>query len=489
MRGPMRMAQLPAALLLTLCAVYLFACDEGGSETPEVEVTGAALECKTYMEEKRARLSAEAQSQSIGDAAEMVYSAALSHQFDPANPEGSFDGHYRADVDGTGLEAHPGCSTDNLYYGPGAASKNDPVWYGVFGFVDQAPGEVWQDSQGHFKCAAKAYAGEEDPTKPVVLLIQGNSVRPHTWEKFVPPLEFNCLACNEFESDIDALPREQMAEKLVARGYKTIAVDKRSDVISGQWEAVGSPLNSIDANDPTNNRSHNMDHGWATPLVQNFIEAALMEYAGNRKLVVIGHSMGVTTARDALRRTYVRFTNPDDDWNINPFAHLKNVILLSGGNHGVSTYDGSPAGGGKHYCAEFKNMKGKVACEMGSRAAYAPTYFGKPLNGPEGLFETPCADGSYAFGHTDACYDDLNTTPNVVRYLTIVMEDEQNGTQKDKYVSEQASKLDNDPCVSNQTVPLSAFDTSGYLLGVNHFGTQRVDSTHELIFNFIEAQE
>ena len=44
-------------------------------------------------------------------------------------------------------------------------------------------------------------------------------------------------------------------------------------------------------------------------------------------------------------------------------------------------------------------MRGRVTCELGDRTSYVQTAFHKPLNGPDGAFETPCLDGDNAFGH------------------------------------------------------------------------------------------
>ena len=39
-----------------------------------------------------------------------------------------------------------------------------------------------------YPCAAKEYTQtNEDTTKPIVILVHGNSTRPHTWEKFLLP--------------------------------------------------------------------------------------------------------------------------------------------------------------------------------------------------------------------------------------------------------------------------------------------------------------
>ncbi len=475
-------------LTTTLAVVALNACGVhedpvGDGQTPDPGGSDPAA-CEATMSEQLARLGGALEDWPITDAAEMRYDPSLAQSFDAARPGASFDGHYRADVDGTGLEQHPGCTTESLYYGTAAGSPNDPVWYPLFALRDEAPGELWRDASAHFRCAAKHYAGIDDSTRPVVLLIQGNSVRPHTWERFVPPDDWSCIACAEYGGAPDTSPRPQLAEKLVERGFGVLAVDLRPDMISRQFGALGAPLNSIDCeSDPDNNCAHNMDHGWATPIVQNLVEAALLEYAGQRPLAIVGHSMGVTAARDALRRIYLRYRDPGDTWDINPFAHVQDVILLSGANHGVSTYDGV---GGLRYCDDVPNMKGKVVCEMGSRNNYQPTYFTRGLNGPEGLYETPCADGQFAFGDREACTDALEPEGNVVQYTTITMRDLPDGTQQDEYVSEASSALGNGPCAENATVALMDFDTSGYLVKVNHFGSARSDGAHALILERLE---
>ena len=143
------------------------------------------------------------------------------------------------------------------------------------------------------------------------------------------------------------------------------------------------------------------------------------------------------------------------------------MILGSGANHGVSTYD--PALGA--LCANNKTMRGTIVCEMGSRSNYVQTYFHKPLNGPSDLFSTPCADGDYAFGKTGQCGG------NVVRYYTITMSDKSAASNyQDLYVSEAASRIDMDGCVVNTLTTLNDYDTSGYFdkgFIANHFGSVR----------------
>ncbi|MEM6734134.1 MAG: hypothetical protein AAF658_21405, partial [Myxococcota bacterium] len=89
------------------------------------------------------------------------------------------------------------------------------------------------------------------------------------------------------------------------------------------------------------------------------------------------------------------------------------------------------------------------------------------------LYTTPCADGEFAFGDTDACGD------NVVEYTAMTMEDPVGVNFQDEFVSEASSLLNNDGCVDNVVIGLDDFDTSGYFFtgaqGVfaSHFGTAR----------------
>jgi hypothetical protein len=113
-------------------------------------------------------------------------------------------------------------------------------------------------------------------------------------------------------------------------------------------------------------------------------------------------------------------------------------------------------------------MRGKVGCEMGDRTAYKQTAFHVPLNGPNGDFETPCADGDHAFGQAGVCGG------HTVRYTTIVMKDEiVNGALRDQFVSEGSAALKG---ATNLTVPVTSPDTSKYFcngLFADHYGPVR----------------
>ena len=340
-------------------------------------------------------------------------------------------GKYRTiEPDGDGA-IHPGCDTDDLAYAPA-----------------DIPG---------YPCAAVEYdfpeGVDEELDKPIVILVHGNSDLPASWEAFVHP---------DPQDWMDGEARDQLAELLPAAGYRTIAVDMRA----------------LDRNDdPPANETRNIDHGWGVPLTEALIRAVVENDPG-RDIAVVGFSLGATVARDALRRLWIEWH--DDDWDVNIFERVSHVVAASGGHHGVSTYQA--------YCEGDTTMQRHAACELGLRGAYTPVPFHEPLNGPRiegasewgGWYESPCADGDYAFGRREACGG------RQVHYTTIAMEDNADGTQQDAIVSEHASRLYPDECVNNVVNPQSAFDTSGYFangLLRNHYGSIRSEAGIQVILD------
>lgn len=310
------------------------------------------------------------------------------------------------------LAQHPGCSIEGLKYTPA-----------------EIPG---------YPCAAKAYLpAQDDAQKPIVLLVHGNSDGVGGWEAYMNP---SCDPPGPMQG------QPMLADRLVAAGYRVYAVDMRSD---------RTPLTGADPADcmgSTCNVAHTMDHGWGVPIVMSFVHAVLAANPG-RSVVLIGHSFGATVIRDALRRLQLAGTPA--------WARVQDVILLSGGNHGVS-----PACGFSE-CGTNTTMRGRAACQFGNRDAYQPNCFTRVLNGEDGVWEAPCADGVHAFGASDACGG------HTVRWTTIVMSDLPDGAQQDQCVSEQSSALAG---ADNQTIALTSYDESDYFLcGVlkNHFGSQR----------------
>jgi hypothetical protein len=342
-------------------------------------------------------------------------------------------GRYRTlTPDGAG-DAHPGCSTAGLTYT--AAS---------------VPG---------FACAAREFpfpsGVAEDTAKPIVVLVHGNSETPTGWIKFVHPDPGSL----QFPADTTA--RDQLAERLPARGFRTIAIDMRTDLIDDPNSPQGSD---------TGNTPKNADHGWTVPLLQGLIKQLAIAHP-DRKLSIVGFSLGATTVRDALRRLWVE--NVDGTWDVNIFTRVQDVVAASGANHGVVSF--------ANLCGVNLTMRGTVTCEMGQRNQYTQSAFHRPLNGPAiegeakfgGWFETPCADGDYAFGKRGACGG------RTVQYTTITMQDLENGTQQDEFVSEHASRLYPTACANNLLNGLNDFDTSGYFYNGffrNHYGSVRSEA-------------
>jgi hypothetical protein len=342
-------------------------------------------------------------------------------------------GRYRTLApDGAG-NPHPGCTTAGLMYTPASI-----------------PG---------FTCAARQWdfpAGvSEDTQKPIVILVHGNSESPTGWMKFVHPDPASLM----FPADTTA--RDQLAEKLPALGFRTIGLDMRIDKIDDPKSPEGKDIG---------NTPKNADHGWAVPLLQDLVKKVAIAYP-DRKISLVGFSLGATTVRDALRRLWAE--NQDGKWDINIFSRVDAVVVASGTNHGVVSF--------AKQCGLNLTMRGTVTCEMGQRNQYTQTAFHRALNGPAihgiaefgGWWETPCANGDYAFGKKGACGG------NKVAYTSITMQDLMNGTQQDEFVSEHASRLYPKECANNILTGLNDFDTSGYFFNGffrNHYGAVRSEA-------------
>ena len=456
-----------------LAASALLACIDPSPPTEPTSPDTVTVEnCQKQIAARQAEVTAsgtDLSTWSIEDAPEMA-DPGLTAKQTPATYT-QYDGRYRP------LTNHPGCSTENLYYNKENRDGSTP-------YVDGNIDGKWntaaeQKATDHvdgdmaritgYDCAAKQYTQpDEDTSKPIVILVHGNSTRPHSWEKFLLPPNTAIVSAENVTVTPDTTARTQLAERLISERYQVVAVDFRTDL----WNTA-EPI----SNNTEYNAAGNIDHGWSTPILQSLIKA-VMKNNPNRKVALVGHSLGVTVVRDALRRLYVEHTKGLEG-AINPFPQVSHVVLGSGANHGVATYD-SPylLCSGKN-----KTMRGTIVCEMGSRSNYVQTYFHKPLNGPRDLFATPCADGDYAFGRTGQCGG------NVVKYFSITMTDIQQGSNyQDLYVSEAASRIDMPGCVVNKLTTRSDYDTSGYFLkgGIaNHFGSVRSEAGLNLVMDYL----
>lgn len=357
--------------------------------------------------------------------------------------EADYAGRYRDD-----LTTHPGCV-------PRTAYGNNVEFLVSDNEATVAPG-VPASIPG-YPCAAKEYTQPaEDTTLPIVILVHGNSSSVTSFEEYAVAARAGTTISNVagFEFTVEAAATAQLATRLVAAGHRVIGFDGRTDLVNTLTDFNGSTS--------TGNAFRNVDHGWMVPMLQALITAVIAQNP-DREIALVGHSLGVTVIRDALRRLYNDHTA--DASAPNPFAHVSDVVLLSGANHGVSN--------GQLLCDTFDHMRGTVGCEMGDRGSFIPTYFSRPLNGPSDLFTTPCADGSYAYGERDQCEG------NVVEYTTVTMQDIAEGELQDEFVSETSSSLDLEPCVENVLLTLSDYDASGYFFTgapgffANHFGSAR----------------
>jgi len=340
-------------------------------------------------------------------------------------------GRYRTVTpDGAGA-THPGCTTDGLAYTPAIV-----------------PG---------FACAAREFpfpAGTvEDTSKPIVILVHGNSDSPAGWMKFVHPDP------SSLQFPADTMARDQLAETLPAHGFHTLAIDMRTDKVDDPKSPEGKDVG---------NTPKNADHGWTVPLLQALVKQLAIAYP-DRHFALVGFSLGATTVRDALRRLWVEWST--HAWDVNILSRVDAVVLASGANHGVVSFAAE--------CGTNLTMRGTVTCQMGQRNGYTETDFHRPLNGPPlptdkgefgGWWETPCADGDYAYGTRGAC------GKHAVSYTTITMQDLPNGTQQDEFVSEHASRLYPTACANNVLDGLNDFDTSGYFYNGyfrSHYGSVR----------------
>ena len=334
------------------------------------------------------------------------------------------------------LDSHPGCSAEPS---PVRTLEYEPA---------EIPG---------YQCVAKDYplpdGVDEDTDAPIVLLVHGNSETPAAWERCVD---------GQAGTETCAHHEDMLVESLLARGVRVLAVDLRYDRVCQDSDGPDAC-----SNNDTENLARNMDHGWAVPITQHFFQAAFEAWP-QRRFSIVGFSLGVTVARDALRRLMC-------NEGINPWPHLDSVVLAAGANHGVSTFD-------LGYCGTNPTMRGSVTCEMGSRSNFSLTDYLRPLNGPSRAWETPCADGTGAYGVDGVC------GANSVQYTTVVMQDQPDGSFKDEFVSQASAALKG---ADNQTVSLDDVDTSAYFFGMysqdglglfrNHYGAIRSGAALNLI--------
>ncbi len=455
------------------------------TDTPVVNPRAEA--CKTVIEAKKAKYATDLATWKSDDLDSM--SATKNPPKDSTGavvgPDHTlFAGRYRDD-----LTKHPGCKPQTAYTGKLFLNTSNEATVApgipVQATTSTAPGYV-----PGFACAAKEYSMPTgttvDASKPIVILVHGNSSNPNSWEEFSNSkltdadgalAGVQLKSASSFEFTVDATTREMLASKLVKKGYRVIAVDLRTDLTK---TLTGANLTVTYTDAAYGDAIGNVDHGWSVPILQSLIKSVMLANP-TAKVSLVGHSLGYTVIQDSMRRLYKEYKAGTS--TLNPFAHLKSVVLASGAAHGVAN--------GTYNCGKYVTMRGSVNCEMGDRGTYVATAFNKINNGPGDIFATPCADGSFAFGAADQCGG------NVVDYSTITMKDPTSGALQDEFVSTAAARLDMDKnqtladgtltildpaCVDNHLDLLSDFDGSGFFMDgapgflANHFGSIRSEA-------------
>ncbi|MGC4120831.1 MAG: alpha/beta hydrolase [Myxococcales bacterium] len=472
-------------LLLPL-AVLAAACDPEDPPLPAGPDAGATpvSPCRQVLDAKLEKYGSDLGSWSTADLPAMADSA-------EAIGSSAYAGHYRELANG-----HPGCVPRATYDGK--------LFLNGLNEAVVAPGVPLQGSDSSkpgyvpgFPCAGKEYTPPSgvalDSKKPIVVLVHGNSSSPNSWEEYSnsklqdqnsaqPGSQLKSLS--QFELTADTSTRPMLASRLVGNGHRVIAVDFRTDLVmtlAGANPAAGPK-------DPAyGDGGGNIDHGWATPILQSLLKA-LMQANPDAQISLVGHSLGYTVIQDSLRRLFNE--HRAGKLAFNPLTRIKSVVLASGAAHGVAS--------GAVNCSFYKTMRGAVNCEMGDRDNWQATAFNKLLDGPEDLYSTPCADGSFAYGKFDQCGG------HAIRFTTVTMRDPEGGKLQDEFVSEAASRLNMDQveldgagkrrvthpaCVDNHLIELSDFDSSGFFMDVanlqgflaNHFGSIRSEAGMEFI--------
>lgn len=225
-----------------------------------------------------------------------------------------------------------------------------------------------------------------------------------------------------------------------------LAVDFRYDL-------TDDPKNDND----TENAAQNLDHGWAVPILEHFIESVLAAWP-EQKVSILGFSVGPTIVRDALRRLHRA--------DKKPFSRVKDLVLVAGSHHGVSTF-----------CKLCGAPDDARARRLRARRPHVVPADGVPhaAERAERRLGDACVNGEAAFGQEGVCGG------NKVSYTTLVMKDVKEGTLHDEFVSEGSSRLKG---ARNPTVELSDDDASGYFyngLFKNHYGALRSEPALKIL--------
>ncbi len=376
----------------------------------------------------------------------------------------TFDGKYMDD-----LENHPGCVKRGYYDGNTGFITRVIIEENYNLIINTNVATVPEGVEANlpgFVCSAKEYTiDNEDTTKPIVVLVHGNLDSINAWEEFFVTDFAGDYALNSDTIILDTEPGEKLASKLIKNGFKTFAVDLRTDLVATLNGFGAANINGKDYS----KTSLLYSTGWAVPIVQNLIKSILINYP-SRKISIIAHSSGTIFARDAVRRLFSEYIN-EQAGAVNPLPRIKDIILLNAINHGYTDFSEPLA------CETDFSQSTQNICQIGFIELPA-TEFMKRINGTRDKWTTPCGDGQYAFNLEGYCQD------NNIRYYSIMLdEDKTNKLYFDSITTIESASL-NSPYCENIRLSTSAYDSSGFYGKGDeayHYGGNRSDEGMELI--------
>lgn len=180
-------------------------------------------------------------------------------------------------------------------------------------------------------------------TRTPVIFLHGNNDTPFA------------TACNPVYGRIQAL-----AQYLADNGYST----------SELW-GLGYQGDRCDVNADQTQRSRIAhSHQANVPDLRRFVRAVLA-YTGAQRVDIVGHSMGVTLAREWIRQD-------------NASAQVRRLVAIDGPNHGIINCSPSPANYWQLPSLGSFTPSSEICQEVGS----PDTPFLRLLNGPGGSHET-----------------------------------------------------------------------------------------------------
>ncbi|MBT2321862.1 alpha/beta fold hydrolase [Variovorax paradoxus] len=179
-------------------------------------------------------------------------------------------------------------------------------------------------------------------TRTPVIFVHGNNDTPFP------------TACNPYGS------MQALAQYLANNGYAT----------SELW-GVGYQGDQCDlGSDPTRRSRIAHTNAANVPDLRRFVQA-VMDFTGAKQVDIVGHSLGVTLAREWMRQDETRHT-------------VRRLVAIDGPNHGIINCSPDPANYWQAPAAGGFTPSSEICQELGS----PDTPFLRLLNGPGGHRET-----------------------------------------------------------------------------------------------------